>query len=128
MTEFAKRLFDELDFQNKTQKQLADFLETKSSTVHGWSIRNSIPAADTALKVAQFLGVSLEYLLTGQKEEEAPKPPSIPLPPGLSKEDLKDIQYFIEVYPSLSLSEKQMIMASLGAAEKPAAESSLNTA
>lgn len=128
MTEFAKRLFDELDFQNKTQKQLADFLGTKSSTVHGWSIRDSIPAADTAYKVAQFLGVSLEYLLTGQKKEEAPESQSIALPPTLSKEDISDIKYFIGVYPSLRPSEKQMIMASLGAAEKPGAESSLNTA
>ena len=128
MTEFAKRLFDELDFQNKTQKQLADFLGTKSSTIHAWGIRDSIPAADVAYKVAQFLGVSLEYLLTGEKKEEAPKTPFIPLPKDISRQDLSDIKYFVGVYPSLMPSEKQMIMACLGAAEKPTAESSLNTA
>ena len=124
---FIKNVVEELDFQGKTQSQLAEYLGVNKAAISMWIKRDSIPAADTAYKVAQFLGVSLEYLLTGQKEE-APKAPQITLPPTLSREDISDIEYFIGVYPSLRPSEKQMIMASLGAAEKPGAESSLNTA
>lgn len=125
---FIKRVIEELDFQGKTQSQLAEYLGVNKAAISMWIKRDSIPAADTAYKVAQFLGVSLEYLLTGEKKEEAPKTPFIPLPKDISRQDLSDIRYFIEVYPSLMPSEKQMVMACLGAAEKPAAESSLNTA
>ncbi len=124
---FIKNVVEELEFQGKTQSQLAEYLGVNKAAISMWIKRDSIPAADTAYKVAQFLGVSLEYLLTGRKES-APESQSIALPPTLSKEDISDIKYFIGVYPSLRPSEKQMIMASLGAAEKPGAESSLNTA
>ena len=36
-----------------------------------WIKRDSIPSADTALKVADFLGVPLSYLITGEKEPES---------------------------------------------------------
>ena len=125
---FIKRVIEELDFQGKTQSQLAEYLGVNKAAISMWIKRDSIPAADVAYKVAQFLGVSLEYLLTGEKKEEAPKTPFIPLPKDISRQDLSDIKYFVGVYPSLMPSEKQMIMACLGAAEKPTAESSLNTA
>ena len=128
MTEFAKRIEDLLELQDKRKSDIVHSLNLADSTVRSWWAKDSIPAADVAYKVAQFLGVSLEYLLTGEKKEEAPKTPFIPLPKDISRQDLSDIKYFVGVYPSLMPSEKQMIMACLGAAEKPTAESSLNTA
>ncbi len=69
MTKFAETLLYELERKGITQKQLADFLETKSSTIHSWIVRDTIPAADVALKVAKFLNVSVEYLIDGAIDE-----------------------------------------------------------
>lgn len=69
MTRFAETLLSELERKNLTQKQLADFLETKSSTIHSWIMRDTIPSADVALKVAKFLNVSVEYLIDGKENK-----------------------------------------------------------
>lgn len=63
---FAERLVYELEKQGKSQRELADYLGTKQSSVNTWVIRNSIPSAQTALKVAKFLNVSVEYLIDGK--------------------------------------------------------------
>ena len=69
MTRFAETLLSELERKSLTQKQLADFLETKSSTIHSWIMRDTIPSADVALKVAKFLNVSVEYLIDGKENK-----------------------------------------------------------
>lgn len=125
MTVF-ERIEEEIEKQGITRSELSRRANVGESTLRAW--KTTEPKARMLYDVAKALGVSLEYLLTGEKKEEAPKTPFIPLPKDISREDLSDIRYFIEVYPSLMPSEKQMVMACLGAAEKPAAESSLNTA
>lgn len=69
MTDFLKRVLEELDFLNASKADLARFLNVRKSTVYSWFERDTIPAADTALKIADFLNVSLEYLVTGKKDE-----------------------------------------------------------
>lgn len=69
MNDFLKRVLEELDFLNTSKAELARFLNVRKSTVYSWFERNTIPAADTALKIADFLNVSLEYLVTGKKDE-----------------------------------------------------------
>lgn len=69
---FAERLVYELEKQGKSQRELADYLGTKQSSVNTWVVRNSIPSAQTALKVAKFLNVSVEYLIDGSQN----KPPA----------------------------------------------------
>ena len=69
---FAERLVYELEKQGKSQRELADYLGTKQSSVNTWVVRNSIPSAQTALKVAKFLNVSVEYLIDGSQN----KPPT----------------------------------------------------
>lgn len=53
-----------------TRADLARYLNTRQSTVESWLKRDSIPAADTALKIAHFLHVPLEYLIEGVKPKE----------------------------------------------------------
>ncbi len=60
---FWKKVDSELSYLGKTRKELAAAVGFDAATVSFGIKRNSIPAADTALKVARFLGVSLEYLL-----------------------------------------------------------------
>ena len=69
MNDFLKRVLEELDFLNASKADLARFLNVRKSTVYSWFERDSIPAADTALKIAVFLNVPLEYLITGEKDE-----------------------------------------------------------
>jgi transcriptional regulator with XRE-family HTH domain len=68
MSDFKKNLRDELDYQGLTVKELA----AKSSVPKGaldcyLGMQSSIPSAEAAVKIAQALGVSVEYLVTGQK-------------------------------------------------------------
>lgn len=69
MNDFLKRVLEELDFLNASKAELARFLNIRKSTVYSWFERNTVPAADTALKIADFLNVPLEYLITGKKDE-----------------------------------------------------------
>lgn len=69
MNDFLKRVLEELDFLNASKADIARFLNVRKSTVYSWFERDTIPAADTALKIADFLNVSLEYLVTGKKDE-----------------------------------------------------------
>lgn len=68
---FIQRVVEELDFQGKTKSQLAESLGINNAVISMWIKRDSIPSADTALKVADFLGVPLSYLITGEKEPES---------------------------------------------------------
>jgi transcriptional regulator with XRE-family HTH domain len=70
MSEFSKRVKLELSYLNKTQADLARFLNVSQSSVQQWLQKGSIPAADTALKIARFLNVPLEYLIDGTRAEE----------------------------------------------------------
>ena len=47
----------------KSRKELAAAVGFDAANISFGIKRNSIPYADTALKVARFLGVSLDYLL-----------------------------------------------------------------
>ena len=69
MNDFLKRVLKELDFLNASKADIARFLNVRKSTVYSWFERDTIPAADTALRIADFLNVSLEYLVTGEKDE-----------------------------------------------------------
>jgi transcriptional regulator with XRE-family HTH domain len=65
---FRKNLRDELVYQNLTVKELA----AKSGVAKGAldcyvGKQASVPPATTAVKIARALGVSVEYLVSGQK-------------------------------------------------------------
>ena len=40
-----------------------------SNTIINWRKQNSIPAADTAIKMAEFLNVSVKWLIMGEEDE-----------------------------------------------------------
>ena len=68
MLELYKRIDDLLIKRNVSQKDLSDFLGLSSAQVYSnWKQRNSIPSADVALKIAQYLNTTVEYLLTGSE-------------------------------------------------------------
>ena len=60
---FWKKVDEELSFLGKSRKELANAMGFDAAIISFGIKRNSVPAADTALKVARFLGVSIDYLL-----------------------------------------------------------------
>lgn len=60
---FWEKVDNELKFLGKTRKELASNVGIDVANISFGIKRNSIPYADTALKISRFLGVSLEYLL-----------------------------------------------------------------
>jgi transcriptional regulator with XRE-family HTH domain len=89
---FAENLRSELDYQDMIVKQLAAKTGVNIHTLnHYLSGKKSMPPADVAVKIAAALGVSVEYLVTGQGLEqpvrgrtparEAGKGPEERLPP-----------------------------------------------
>lgn len=70
----SQRIFDELSKQNKTQKDLASTTGISTSTISSWKKHGTNPLADSIYPIAQFLDVSLEYLLTGEQHEKSSSP------------------------------------------------------
>lgn len=60
---FWERVDSELKYLGKSRKELAAAVGFDAANISFGIKRNSIPYADTALKVARFLGVPLDYLL-----------------------------------------------------------------
>lgn len=50
-----------------TPKELEN-LGFSISTVSSWKQHNTIPKTESLYKIAKYLGVSMEYLLTGEKD------------------------------------------------------------
>jgi transcriptional regulator with XRE-family HTH domain len=67
---FRENLKSELAYQGLLVKELAALSGISRHTLDNYlNVRGHIPSADIAVKIAQVLGVSVEYLVTG---EEAP--------------------------------------------------------
>jgi len=77
MTKYAEILSGILETKSLRKSDLVNELKIPDSTVRGWWAKDSIPSADVALKVAKFLGVSVEYLLTGKDASFQSEPSEI---------------------------------------------------
>lgn len=68
MIDFFERIDELLKTKKLTQKDLCQGIGLASvQTYSNWKLRNSIPAADIAFKIAQYLNTTVEYLLTGSE-------------------------------------------------------------
>ncbi len=66
MASFKENLREELDFQGLTVKELSARTGIIKGTLDNYlGVRASIPPADVAVKIADALNVSVEYLVTG---------------------------------------------------------------
>lgn len=62
---FWDRLEKSLDDNNVTASELSRTIGVASSVVYSWKMRDSIPRADIAVKVAEQLNTTVEYLVNG---------------------------------------------------------------
>ena len=87
-----------MDFLQVSKAELSRAIEVPDPTVRSWFTKDSIPAADTALKIARFLNVSLEYLITGKNP-----------PPKSEKEEKNYDLEFLDLFNSLPECEQTEI-------------------
>ena len=65
----VERIDTLLKERNQTRKDLVSVGAIKSvQTITDWNERGTIPRADTALAIADYLGVTIRWLLTGVDE------------------------------------------------------------
>ena len=71
MTEFSKRLRSEIEYIGLNQKEFAAKTGIKKRTLDTYlRAKQSMPPADTAVKIAAALGLSVEYLVTGKEYKQ----------------------------------------------------------
>lgn len=68
MGEINNRIFESLERQKKTMRALAEYIGAKEAAVGAWRKRGTEPKAIYIKKIAEFLNVSEDYLLTGEKK------------------------------------------------------------
>jgi len=74
MSDFKANLRNELDYVGLTVKELSAKTGIAKGTLDCYlGARASIPPADIAVKIAKALGVSVEYLITGQEDKNQNK-------------------------------------------------------
>ena len=66
---FKENLKSELTYQGMMVKELASLSGISKHTLDNYlNNRGYMPSADAAVKIAQVLGVSVEYLVTGEEK------------------------------------------------------------
>lgn len=63
MSVFAKRLTQLRESQDLKKKQLAQILNVSASCVSQYENGSSMPGCDTLMRISQYFGVSVDYLL-----------------------------------------------------------------
>ena len=66
----SQRIFMILKEKRLKQKDLSEYTGISTSAISAWNKNNLNPAADKLSIIADFLGVSLSYLITGQEENK----------------------------------------------------------
>jgi len=65
---FRENLKSELSYSGLRVKELAAQAGLKKHTIDNYlSVRGRMPSADAAVRIARVLGVSVEYLITGEE-------------------------------------------------------------
>ena len=65
---FKDNLRGEMEFQDIKQKELSEKTGISINTIRNYiNGHNAVPSAEVAVKIAEALGVSVEYLVTGKK-------------------------------------------------------------
>ena len=72
MSDFSKRLRSEIEYIGLNQKEFAAKAGIKKRALDAYlRAQQSMPPADTAVKIASVLGLSVEYLVTGKEYQQS---------------------------------------------------------
>lgn len=86
----TERLFKTLADKKLSQKELGLHINTSDKTISAWKANNSLPPADKLVGISEFLGISLEYLITGEETN---------ISSNLTESELKMLNLFSELTP-----------------------------
>lgn len=67
-----ERIFDLLGKKGKTQTDIARLLNVRANTVSEWKKGKYAPTVAHCVTLADYFGVSLDYLITGREPRGAP--------------------------------------------------------
>lgn len=70
MNSFWDNVAVELEYLGMTNKALAEKVGITASNIGKGQKQGSSPSAETAVKIAKVLGVSVEYLVTGSRQPD----------------------------------------------------------
>lgn len=73
MNVFVDRIDELLKNKGLNRNDLNNAIDLQKNTIAQWKIRETIPSADIAVKIAQFLNTSVEYLVTGEEKKDNSK-------------------------------------------------------
>ena len=74
MSEFWKNARSLMDERGLRQADVARGVGVPKATVFHWIDRDTIPKADCAVKIADLLGTTVRYLVTGTRQENELSP------------------------------------------------------
>jgi transcriptional regulator with XRE-family HTH domain len=98
---FRENLKQEMTYLNMPVKQLAALSGVKPQTIASYlGARAKIPSVNAAVQIAQALGVSVEYLVTGKEPAVRRKP--VPLSP--------DIQHLLKTMTELDAADQKIVI------------------
>lgn len=67
---FVERIDEELDYKGMRRAELLRKIGLPRNAISNWIERGNIPAGDICLKIADELGVSVEYLINGYDKKQ----------------------------------------------------------
>ena len=70
MNVFVERIDELLKEKNLSRNDLNSAIGLPKNIIAQWKIRETIPAADVAVKIADYLETSVEYLVTGEEKKD----------------------------------------------------------
>jgi transcriptional regulator with XRE-family HTH domain len=95
---FKENLKSELTYQGLLVKELSAQSGISHHTINNYlSTNNCIPTAENAVKIAQILNVSVEYLVTGQEKPQKKSPLS------------PEIVDLIQIFKQLNENDRKML-------------------
>lgn len=83
--EFIDRVEKLIEKSGVTKKDFAAKIGITQQAIYDWKKRQTIPSADIAVKIANYLNTSVEYLVTGSE-------------PGIKTKIPEDLQEIINKY------------------------------
>lgn len=67
----SQRIFSIMSEKKLKQKDLAEYVGISTSAISDWKKKNTNPSAENLSAIADFLSVSLKFLLTGEESSES---------------------------------------------------------
>lgn len=104
---FWNNVIDELEYQGKSRKWLAEKANIDTSTIGAGIKRNGYPQSDVAVRISKALGVSVEFLVTGKSITYSNETKNIDL--HLYKKYIKTMQALENLDPSTRTPIQEMI-------------------